>query len=915
VLLSLLLAAAVATQTFDDQLNRAAATITRGEYRDALAQLESIAADTSLTPLQHARVLQLIASGRSFVGPDDRTLADADRAEAAARPLDAFDLLARIESVRGYVWSVRGQFLESLRHLKECLAWAEKAHQRTLVGGAYIRLGAAYQDMGDWTRALDAIDRSFEADPHPSDGSRLQYLTRRGLIEIELHEGDAAKKSMTEALEIARRTGDRRGEAQVLGDLSLAVQRIDRDPRAGAVFAAQAVEIARALKVPAMETTSLNQLGSLLREAGALRDARRDLQEAQAVIAASGERRDEPYVLKNLGQVLVGLGQIVEGERVLHEAMARADAASLTRVRWIARLELAQLDVRRNPAAADEAFQQALAIIEEQQTNVLLDGFRTGALNQTLIEYDPYDRYVSFLLDRGESARAFLVAERERARAFLDRLSSAREALADAVPAGFVDAENALLHRISASQSTLRAGGLTDSTRRGILSDIDAAESALTSLRLRLAAERPSLAHARYPQLWTAADLQSKLLAPDEHLVSYFLGADRSTCWIAGRDGLTTIALPPRAVLERLVRDALQALRDPAGPPDAAVAALSNALALDRVIAAAPGPRLVIVPHGILYDVPFEALAGRDGQPLVARYAISYAPSASSLAFFRSLAPLGPGSTTLLAVGNPIVRAPAAARTRQIDLARVDLLAPLPYSAEEVTGIASLFRPNVRVLEAADATETAIRTARLDGVRILHFATHGLIDESRPERSGLVLTAAPPSDDGLLQTREIYSLPLRAQLVTLSACQTALGQNVTGEGIIGLTRAFFYAGARSVVASLWDIEDASTARLMRTFYENLYRGEPIDVALQHAKLTFIRSGGATSRPFYWASFIVSGQARATIERPPFSVRRAAIIASAIVLAAAGIVGGGVAWRRRVRVTATARARTSGAATS
>src|SRR5207249_2990709 len=113
---------------------------------------------------------------------------------------------------------------------------------------------------------------------------------------------------------------------------------------------------------------------------------------------------------------------------------------------------------------------------------------------------------------------------------------------------------------------------------------------------------------------------------------------------------------------------------------------------------------------------------------------------------------------------------------------------------------------------------------------IVHFATHALFDEERPERSGLALTAVPPASDGLLQMREVYGLKLHAALVTLSACQTALGQNVTGEGLIGLSRAFFYAGANAVMASLWNVNDASTARLMGDFYATLSAGRPIDEA-------------------------------------------------------------------------------------
>jgi CHAT domain-containing protein len=197
----------------------------------------------------------------------------------------------------------------------------------------------------------------------------------------------------------------------------------------------------------------------------------------------------------------------------------------------------------------------------------------------------------------------------------------------------------------------------------------------------------------------------------------------------------------------------------------------------------------------------------------------------------------------------------------------MNLLQPVPQSSGEAHQIATLFGPSSVVLEGARATRSELRNEGVQQTRILHFATHGLIDEARPDRSGLLLTADPPHDDGLLQVRDIDSMRLNADLVTLSACETALGQNVTGEGVVGLTRAFFIAGARSVVASLWDVDDASTSRFMKRFYVNIRNGEAIDLALQHAKLQFIRDGGATTSPFYWASFVASGNARTVIPAP------------------------------------------------
>ena len=884
--LTAVVSAAAAADGPDAVLQQGQQLMGRGQYREALALLDPLTSLTGLTPLQHARLYQELSAARSQTGPDVRALADADEAERSARTLGAWDLLARIESVRGVVWLNRGRNVESLRHFRECVTYAERSAQPPLIAGAYIRLAAAYQDLGDFARALDAVNHSGEADPHPADAARVQFLARRGLLLAELHDETAGRASVLEALSIARRLGDKRSQSQLLIDLALVSQRADGPPAEAIGYAAQAVALARDIQVPSLEIPALSQLGGLLRVDGQLEMARQRLTEGLAAIRRADDHRDEAYILKNLGQVATALGHRVEGERLVRAAVARADAMGLTRARWTSRLELARLHAATEPDRAAREFEETLAVLEEQRTNVTLEGFRAGALAETAAGDYPYDRYIGFLVDQGRQSEAFHVAERERARAFLETLSQSREELAASVPPGFADDENAILKRITATQAELRDSSVADERRHRLVADADADEARLTALRLRLATERPALAEARYPKFWRVDELQATQIRGDEALVAFFLGAERSLCWIITRAALTTIVLPPRAAIEARVRAALQELRDPSSTGDAALRALAGALSVDRILAAGNRPHLVIVPHGILYDVPFEALPDASGHSLLERAAVSYAPSASSLAFFRSTRPAVRPSASLLAIGDPIVHQGGRAATRQVDLAHVDLLSPLPHSAEEMRDIAALF-PRSRVLRAGDATEAALRQSGIGNARILHFATHGLIDETRPERSGLVLTASPP-DDGLLQVREIYGLRLNADLVTLSACQTALGRNVTGEGMIGLTRAFFFAGAHAVVASLWDIEDASTARLMRQFYANLRDGEPLDVALQHAKLALLRGAAPTSRPFFWASFIATGEGRATLpaERAAGDVRRSSLLWLALAAAAA-----------------------------
>jgi CHAT domain-containing protein len=188
-------------------------------------------------------------------------------------------------------------------------------------------------------------------------------------------------------------------------------------------------------------------------------------------------------------------------------------------------------------------------------------------------------------------------------------------------------------------------------------------------------------------------------------------------------------------------------------------------------------------------------------------------------------------------------------------------LEPLPYTREEIKGIRALYpRKASKVYVGPAATEASFKRENLDHFNCLHFATHGLIDEEVPARSGVVFSLVDEKEeDGVLQMNEIFNLNLNADLVVLSACQSGLGKVVRGEGIIGLTRAFMYAGADSVVVSLWNVRDSSTAAFMKSFYKHLRAGKGKAEALRHAKLDMIRSDIRMYRfPYFWAPFVLIG---------------------------------------------------------
>jgi CHAT domain-containing protein len=244
--------------------------------------------------------------------------------------------------------------------------------------------------------------------------------------------------------------------------------------------------------------------------------------------------------------------------------------------------------------------------------------------------------------------------------------------------------------------------------------------------------------------------------------------------------------------------------------------------------------KLLVVPHGVLHYLPFNALRDAKGD-MIDRYSMRLLPSASVLTFLHQRKAGGKG---LLVLGNPDLGNP------QYDL---------PGAQKEAAEIARL-RPDTTLLMRASATKAAVK-AEGGKYAYLHFASHGKFNPERPLQSGLYL--AGREEEGMLTVDELYSLNLNADLVTLSACETALGSIDNGDDVIGLTRGFFYAGASSIIASLWPVDDEATYQMMTKFYSDLARTSKAD-ALRIAQLAV---KAKYPHPFYWAAFQLTGNAR------------------------------------------------------
>jgi len=368
-----------------------------------------------------------------------------------------------------------------------------------------------------------------------------------------------------------------------------------------------------------------------------------------------------------------------------------------------------------------------------------------------------------------------------------------------------------------------------------------------------------------------------KAMLPDKNslVLEYSVGDSSSCLWVITKSGHRLYKLPPRKKLQEQIETIRFGLLDPQQAISEFFAKAGISLYNELVKPAEPflskKSKLIIIPDGVLAYLPFEVLLTEtkkngvetsysDATFLVKKYPVSYAQSASVLNTLISQQPQknksAAKSKKLLAFGDPVYEDTSLNPRKKYQR--------LEFSSTEIENIASFFNGGSPVIYLRNnATEENLkRNNELDKFNYIHFAVHGLINEDKPDLSSLVLTSRRNSgEDGFLQAAEIFKLKLNPELVVLSACQTGLGKLVRGEGMVGLSRAFMYAGAPSVIVSLWSVSDMSTAALMGEFYKNLIKNNLSKTdALRKAQLALM-SDPKYAHPFYWAPFILIGDWR------------------------------------------------------
>jgi CHAT domain-containing protein/tetratricopeptide (TPR) repeat protein len=766
-----------------------------------------------------------------------------------------------------------------------------------------------------WSEHQQALEHFRQALPAQQRiGDRLREsltLSNIGLVYSNTGQQREALPFFEEALAAARASGNRRVEARILVNRGGALRDLGDTTGALASYE-QALALQRAGGDRLGESETLNAIGVLLMRAGddekALEHYRRALTLQQAV----GSRRNQAGTLNNIAAVLIRRGALDEALTALRESLSlrrdvqdrRGEAESLYGVARVQRL-------RGQLADALASGESALEIVESLRAKLVSLEMRASAFATTLEMYDLVTATLMDLhaatSDEAFAARAFHVSERARARALLDALVETQGGVRGGISEELRGRERSLQDRINVRaerQTQLLSGTHSPEDAAGASREMAALLTEWRELDAEIRARSPRYAELTRPRPLDAATVRREVLDDDTLLLEYALGAERSYLWLIGRESMTTRAMPPRADVELAARTFHELLTarnsDPPGETPAArqrrVAVADASLdAAGRVLSTMLlGPvaqelgtkRLLIVADGALQYVPFAALPDpasgvSANDPLIVRHEVVLSPSASAVAAARPVGRVAIIADPVFSDDDPRVarrqaaRA-AAARPGSNDGAVADVrrsgsdvgitsFRRLRFSREEAQTIASLTRAGER-LEALgfDASRATAMTADLSRYGIVHFSTHGLLNNTHPELSGLVLSmfdAQGQPQDGFLRLHDIYTLRLNADLVVLSACETALGREIRGEGLIGLARGFMYAGASRVVASLWSVEDQATAALMKEFYQGMLAGgRSPAAALRAAQLSMWR-GKRWRTPYYWGAFVLQGEWR------------------------------------------------------
>jgi CHAT domain-containing protein len=868
----------------------------------------------------------------------------------------------------GYTYSDSGDVYNCLAHVDSALALWRAVGDKRGEALSYTVRGIVLSLQGEKQNAFDAYEMASRIFCAIGDRQgEAAALNSIGKSYEDLNEPQIALDHYTLALKLFQESGSADAEAVTMYYVGRAYRLLDDDERALA-FYTRSLSLSRKLGKRRIENYALADIASLHALQGRKRLALAEYDRVLRFYSGLNDKRGHAHVLSSMGDVYLmsdrpkALSLYKHSLRLSRDAGDRRGEASM--LYKIARAERDGGDLER--ALSD--IKAAIQISESLRTRVAGQDLRSAYFTSV---HDQYMLFVNILMgmherdpSAGFAAAALEAGEAARARTLLETLADAHLEVSQGVAPELLERKRLLEQSLAAkaeSRVLLRtegghgdeAGELEEDARK-LTTEYKEVSAEVREQGLRSATLAP-------PRPLRLEEIQAELRDEDTLLLEYALGDEKSYLWMVTADSVSSYELPPRAEIEGAARElyrlltAYQANAAGTAPTDSldeqywrAASAMSRTL-LGPVASRLGRARLLIVADGALQYIPFEALpdpaasAPDSGPPapLVLEHEVVSLPSATILASLRrrGARPGAVPSKLVVVLADPVFEpddprfrhaaptnqaadANQAGDAEQIEAVQLraalrsaggagtgSLLARLPFTLQEAKAIMEVTPEGEGRLVTGFAASRALAVeGGLSEYRVIHFATHGVIDCLHPELSGLVLSMLNERGErekGFLQLHDIYGLRLSADLVVLSACSTGLGKDIRGEGLVGLTQGFLHVGARSVVASLWTVDDRATAELMRHFYRAMFKdGLPPAAALREAKKALWREKRWRS-PYYWAAFVLQGEYRQSIkaEAPVSDGAPKAFVIMAIILLLLLLMGMMLRAAKKRRVSA------------
>ncbi|MCC7136964.1 MAG: CHAT domain-containing protein [Planctomycetes bacterium] len=791
-----------------------------------------------------ARSLMHIGVVHQALGAYSDALESTERALAMMEGLGDREGVAAALNNLGVIHSDLGEYRRALTLHQRALAAKQALGDHKGAASTLANIGTDHYELGDYAKALSYFERARAASQALGDRrAAANALGNIGVVHDALGDVGKSLSAHERALAAKEALGDRAGVAATLGNIGYLHSKVGDYANALSCHE-RALAMKEALGDKGGAAATLAAVGGVYYSLGDYAKALSVLERAHSASEALGDRKSAAITLVNIGLTHKELGDYAKALSTLDRALTSAEAmgAEANVARILGNVGL--VHAARGDFAQADAFARRAVGMHAHTIRGLSAEEGAGAREPIAFAYD-VGGVAAVALDDAPELAFFL--ESVRAAALVEGLGARAALWASAVPELLrgEDAKTraAETRAVAALRKALDGGDLAATKARR--AELEAAQEAVAAVVSRIQREAKAGAALVYPEAATLDEIRATLDAGDA-LVLYALFEKDAVALVVERGSARIVRMGPRAPIDAAAEAAAEALADDASDPTAPLRALTDLVV--KPLGLGEGTKRVLVsPTGLLSYVPFAALI-RDRT-------VAYVPSGTTYRLLREEEALrGEG---VLALGDPDYETKIDERALAVNRGAAGKLVRLPATRDEALAVGTT------TLLGADATEAGLRKALAERKRwrAVHLACHGLVNTERPALSSLAITAAG-DDDGFLTCLDVFRMKVPSDLVVLSACETGKGKVVKGEGIVGLTRAFMFAGSPRVLCSLWKVDDAATAALMTKFYElwnpktgskGMGTAEALRAAQEH-----VRSQEKWKHPYYWAAWVLWG---------------------------------------------------------